>query len=65
MSQNCRVHNSTFQTPLLRQAITGLGNLDPVWLKEIWQGADYDMNRAINHVQDAPHKRTVRANRLV
>ena len=32
------------------QAMTGLPDLDPAWLDEVWLGADRDVNVAMNHV---------------
>ena len=40
------------------KALTGTPDLDHEWLKGVWQGADGDMNRAMNHVYDAPEKKT-------
>ena len=37
------------------QACAILGNdIDREWLSEMWQGADSDLNRALNHVIDTP-----------
>ena len=38
----------------------GGNDLDDDWLAEIFNGADGDMNRAINHVLDTPDDKMVR-----
>ena len=44
----------------LAKSLTGFQDLDESWLFEVWNGADSNMNIAINHVLDgdcAQHKK--------
>ena len=41
----------------LAKSLTGFQDLDESWLFEVWNGADSNMNIAINHVLDGEKKR--------
>ncbi|CAD7930041.1 unnamed protein product [Amoebophrya sp. A25] len=41
----------------------GGNDLSRSWLKELWEGADGDMNRAINHLLDTPEEKYQRSSK--
>ena len=45
---------SSYEDFIESAKIMGGSDIDPAWLKELWDGADGDANRALNHLIDTP-----------